>query len=372
MKRAICKVKYKNLVYLFYKNLVKRSTLLFSILTALLISIFTILSLFTGRQDALKPDIAIHQNKKEKKITWYTSLPQRHAARIGNAFSIKHGIDIQIVRAATFLIRRRLLNEIERGGSMADVLTIADIGTFEALQNQGHLLYYNSQHYKSYPAQFKLDGYWAVFALFGICMAYDETKLRNPPTRWSDLLDERWKGRIGLEDISEAGSQYGQYYLLREKLGKTFWKALLQRQKPRIYKKTIDLANAVLKGEIDVAAEFSIHTVYSYRQKKGTSLQGVYPKEGIPVIANPVAILSGTKRPDEAKRFFDFLLSQEGQTLMQNLNYKYSIRNGLESLSGIPSLKELNLLLPTDTIDYIQKRDAYISEFNQFLSNPAK
>ncbi len=46
-------------------------------------------------------------------LTWYTSVPQSHADRIANAFRIKTGIDVKIVRSSTFVIRERLMSEIE-------------------------------------------------------------------------------------------------------------------------------------------------------------------------------------------------------------------------------------------------------------------
>jgi len=200
-------------------------------------------------------------------------------------------------------------------------------------------------------------------------MAYNESRIDTPPQRWIDLLDDRWRGRIGLEDINTAGSQYGQYYMLREKLGAKFWEELLSVQEPRIYYRTEELANALLEGEIDIAGEFSIHTVYSYRVKKGVSIQGIYPEEGIPLVVNPVAIINQTVHPEEAKIFLDFLLSQRGQELMQRLNYKYSIREDVTSLEGIPSLDNLNILRPENAVEYGRKRSEYIQEFNSFLGS---
>ena len=116
-----------------------------------------------------------------------------------------------------------------------------------------------------------------------MCMAYDESRIENPPKQWTDLLNEKWRGRIGLEDINTAGSQYGQYYMLREKLGVEFWKRLLSVQMPKIYYRTEALANALLAGEIDIAGQFSIHTVYDYKVKRKTSIKGVYPAGRDPI-----------------------------------------------------------------------------------------
>ncbi len=329
----------------------------------------TLYFLLARDDDIPKPKITVNALPTTSTITWYTSIPQVHAERLANAFRVETGIDVEFVRDSTFIIRDRLMSEIENGSTAADIVTIADIGTFIELKNQGNLMKYTSTHYRSYGEEYKEPSYWAIFAGFGICMAYDESRLDTPPQHWVDLLDERWKGRIGLEDINTAGSQYGQYYMLREKLGIGVWEELLSVQQPRIYYRTEELANALLEGEIDIAGEFSIHTVYSYRVKKGTSIQGIYPEQGIPLVVNPTAIINQTDQVEEAKIFLDFLLSQKGQELMQRLNYKYSVRENVTPLEGIPSFGNLNVLQPADVADYARKRDDYIQEFNRFLES---
>lgn len=321
----------------------------------------------TGNDNKPKPEIVVDTKSTTSTVTWYTSIPQRHADRLVNAFKIETGIDVKIVRSSTFIVRERLMSEIEKGTIEADVITIADIGTFIELKNQGHLMKYVSPHYKNFSEEYKDTGYWAVFAGFGMCMAYDESRIDTPPQHWTDLLNERWRGRIGLEDINTAGSQYGQYYMLREKLGVEFWKELLSVQKPKIYYRTEALANALLEGEIDIAGEFSIHIVYDHKVERKTSIKGIYPEEGIPLIVNPVAIINQTDHPEEAKIFLDFLLSGRGQELMQRLNYKYSIREGMAPLDGIPSLDNLNILRPKNGTEYARKRSEYIQEFNSFF-----
>lgn len=329
----------------------------------------TSLFYITQNDNKLEPEIVVTTLPTANIVTWYTSIPLRHAESLANAFTTETGIDVEIVRDSTFIINERLMSEIENGATEADVLTIADIGIFIELKNNGQLMKYDSPHYIKYAEEYKDPGYWAIFAGFGICMAYNENLIDAPPQHWTDLLNDRWKGRIGLEDINTAGSQYGQYYMLREILGKEFWGKLLSIQEPRIYYKTTDLANALLEGEIDIAGQFSIHTVYDYRVKKGTPIQGIYPEEGIPLVVNVVAILNQTDHPEEAKIFLNFLLSRRGQELMQGSNYKYSLRDGIAPLEEIPSLDDLNILLPENAVEYGSKRSEYIQEFNSFLGS---
>jgi len=330
---------------------------------------FTMSLLYITQSDNRpRPEISVSTLPIVSSVTWYTSLPQRDAESLANAFKTETGIGVEIVRNSTFVINERLMSEIESGSTEADVLTVADVGIFIELKNQGHLMKYDSPHYVKYSEEYNDPGYWAALAGFGICMAYNEHLTDNPPQHWTDLLDDRWKGRIGLEDINTAGSQYGQYYILREILGREFWEELLSTQEPRIYYTTTDLADALLEGEIDIAGEFSTHTVYSYRVQKGVPIQGIYPDEGIPFIVNLVAILNQTERQEEAKTFLNFLISRRGQELMQGSNYKYSLQDGMIPLEEIPSLDELNILLPENASEYMSKRSEYIREFNSFLA----
>lgn len=335
----------------------------------IIIAVLLLLLSCTRLQDNnnTEPEIIIEKPQPTRSVTWYTSFPQIFSERFANAFTSETGIGVKIVRNSTFIVRDKLMSEIENGSTEADILSIADIGTFIELKNRGLLMKYDSIYYKDYLEQYKDPDYWAMSAAFGICMAYDESKITDPPKHWTDLLDEKWQGRIGLEDINTAGSQYCEYYILRELLGKEFWEKLLSTQKPKIYYRTEELANALLDGDIDIAGEFSISTVYNFRVKRGTPLKGIYPEEGIPFVLTPVAIMKDAKHIEEAKIFFDFILSKEGQELMQQLTYKYSIRKDVLPLQGKPPLDVLNILSPQNPNDYLEKRDKYIKEFGGLL-----
>ncbi|MFC2060115.1 extracellular solute-binding protein [Chloroflexota bacterium] len=156
---------------------------------------FSILYFFiTSDGDRSKPEITVNTLPATSTITWYTSVPQAHAERLSNAFRADTGIDVELVRDSTFIIRDRLMAEIENGSTEADIVTLADIGTFNELRSRGYLMKYTSAHYKYFGEEYKEPGYWVVFAGFGICMAYDENRMDTPPQHWIDLLDERWRG----------------------------------------------------------------------------------------------------------------------------------------------------------------------------------
>lgn len=113
--------------------------------------------------------------------------------------------------------------------------------------------------------------------------------------------------------------------------------------------------------------DITIAAMPTYATIKGTTIHGIYPEEGIPLILNPIAIMNQTEHPEEAKRFMDFLLSKEGQELVQRLSYKYSVREDVSPLEGEPPLGGLNILNPENETDYLAKRGVYSQEFSNFM-----
>lgn len=47
---------------------------------------------------------------------------------------------------------------------------------------------------------------------------------------------------------------------------------------------------------------------------KGAPIEFTFPKEGVSIVTEPVAMLKNAKNPQAAKAFIDFLLSTEGRS----------------------------------------------------------
>ena len=108
----------------------------------------------TSNNNKSKPEILVETTPTTGFMTWYTSTPQIFAERMTNTFKIKTGIEVKIIRNSTFIVREILLSEIKNGKTKADVVSIADIGTYIELKNQGHLMKYSSPQYKHYPEKY--------------------------------------------------------------------------------------------------------------------------------------------------------------------------------------------------------------------------
>jgi iron(III) transport system substrate-binding protein len=72
----------------------------------------------------------------------------------------------------------------------------------------------------------------------------------------------------------------------------------------------------------------------------------------------PIAILKGAPHPNAAKLFVDFLLSEEGQTLINNeIMATYSMRKGMKPPAGQLPMDQAKPLTPKN-LDAYEKASA--------------
>lgn len=307
--------------------------------------------------------------KAEGELTWYTSLSERDAQAFLSQFSKKYPfIRTQLVRGGSFTIAEQVAAEIAAGRVQGDVLHLLDPATFVGLRNQGSLLAYDSPEARDIPGAYKDPGYWAGMRAVTLGIAYDTRRLgkEQAPQRWEDLLQPRFKGKLGLKDAETAGAAYALVFLLRERYGTAFWERM-GAQQPKVYKTVAQLQEALQRGEITVAAG----DVGGGESEGGTAPAGlafVWPKDAVPMMVGPVAILAGAAHPNCARLFEDFLLSDAGQRLVVQQLGDYALRPSVGPPAGRAPLASLRLVVPSaGWSDYAAKRDLLRKEFSELM-----
>jgi iron(III) transport system substrate-binding protein len=305
----------------------------------------------------------------EGQLNWYTSLPDRDAKAFVDAFRRKYQfIDARVRRSSTFDTISQVNDEIDAGEVKADVVHVLDVGVFIELRRRGELMRYALPEESAIDDRFREPGYWWAMRLVAIGMAYNTKTLPadRAPRTWEDLLRPEFQGKIGFKDASTAGSAYAEYFLPRERLGTLFWERVA-RQKPQIFRSADDVTAALLDGRILVAGEMAGYAMVGAREE-GKPIVGVFPKEGVPFIPGPVAILARARHQNAARLFVDYALSREGQALFRDLGNAYSARKDVAPLKGQPPLNQLDLRTPTGGWEeYLQKQSALRTEFEKLF-----
>lgn len=314
---------------------------------------------------AASPEETIELARREGELSWYTSLPQDGAEEFLALFEEKHPyITTHLVRGSTFDTVQRLQTEIESGNVQADVLHVLDVAVFTQLRRKGALLQYSSPEERAIPTAYKDPGYWSALRVVGLCIAYDPQRLspEKAPTTWPELLDDKWRGRVGLKDAQTAGSAYAHYYFLREEYGVSYW-SRMAAQHPRIYKTSDETLDALEAGEVELVSGAMGYSVYD-RKRAGRSIRAVWPEDGVPMMLGPVAILRSAPHRNAAKLFLDYALSQSGQKALQDILGGESVRSDVEPPEERAPLTKMRVLSPAGGwTEYADRQETLRSEY---------
>ncbi|HEY3165685.1 MAG TPA: extracellular solute-binding protein, partial [Candidatus Binatia bacterium] len=191
--------------------------------------------------------------------------------------------------------------------------------TLYLLAKRGHTEPYNSPEAKPFPDSFRDPaGGWVAAYLQLNVIAYN-TKLvakSEAPKGYDDLLNPKWKGKMGLDD-----KQYIWFDGLLKVMGRDKGLAYFKRlatQGIHFRSGNTLLANLLAAGEFGVLINARPESVDELKQK-GAPVEWVASR---PTTANvlPIAVAKNAQHPNAAKLFMDHMLSEEGQRILSAMS----------------------------------------------------
>jgi iron(III) transport system substrate-binding protein len=309
--------------------------------------------------------------RKEGKVALATSVSAAGFPRFLQAFMAKYPfIDATsgLYSAPTGRVLARIDAEMQSRNLNFDVLHVANLAPYLAMARKGQLLGYRSPELDAYPPQAHDRDLWATARIIGVIMAYNKNVLSpaQAPARWADLLKPEFKGRKMIIQDAAAGTSFNQMYMLEKRLGLGFMREW-GRQEPVIVATAAQLIDMLVRGEALLAATVDHFRAFEPDAVKA-GIVGVYPEEGMPIAVAPVAIFKDAPHPNAARLFIDYVLSEEGQTLLAiDIFGAYSLRNGLPAPPGQKPLAETKPLLPSDLDDYEQAAESFPETFERYF-----
>jgi iron(III) transport system substrate-binding protein len=252
--------------------------------------------------------------KQEGELTWYTSHYTSEAAEeLGAEFSKLYGVKVNVVRTTAQVAYQRLLQDLKNNQIICDVFSSTDVGHLVRLKAEGKFEKYTPEDVsKILPAfqNFDPDGYYHATSGGMVVLTYNTAKVKaeDAPKKWQDLLDIKWKGKVSLGHPGFSG-YVGTWVLMMKNLYGWSYFEKLEQNKPQIGRSINDTVTALNAGERQVAAGADGSTLFS--AARGNPLAVSYPSDGSVLIIAPSAIVKGTKHPNAAKLFMEYLDSIE-------------------------------------------------------------
>lgn len=294
----------------------------------------------------------------------YTSQPDADAAATAAAFEALYpDVNVEVFRSGTEQVIARFLLEAEAGEPQADVLLLADAPTFELLKER-ELLQAHTPEGNVVPVEFHdPDGfYFGTKALASLIM-YNTNMVDEPVGSWAEFAALP-AGQIIMPSPSYSGAAAFNLGVITgdERLGWEFYESLAEADV------TLVQGNgAVLRGVAEGERPYGMVVDYLPLRAMldGSPVGVVFPKEGVPVITEPAAIVAGTPNIEAARAFIDFLVSEAGMQLAVDLGY-LPLSDAVEPPAGFTALSDLSVL-PADAAELAASREADKERFAELF-----
>lgn len=309
--------------------------------------------------------------KAEGKLVYYTDLIIDQIVRpMVTAFEAKYGVKVEYSRADSQDTIIKVLGEHRAGRMQADVFGLTS--GLQALIEAGAVRKFAPVNAAAIPAQFKdPNQYWVSTNYYVMTPAVNTDLVtdKDRPKSYADLLDPRWRDKIVWKPNDMSGAPGFIANALRnmgEEKGMDYLRSLAgQRIKP-IGGSARAVLDQVVAGEYPLVLQiFNHHAALS--AKKGAPVQWLKMNEPAMVQMTLVTLTAGSRNPNAAQLFVEFMLSKEGQDLFQKADYfptRSDTRNSMPELAPATGGFKANFITPDETAkDYERWARLYIELF---------
>lgn len=269
----------------------------------------------------------------------YSAGPKPLSSALAKAFEKQTGIAVELFQSNSGKVMARY--QAEKANPQVDVIISASWGHAITLDAKGDLLAYTSPNAAKVPASLKTSTYVAQGAA-ALAIVYNTTSGVTPPTAWADLTKAEYKDRVTMPDPAKSGAALSLVEGLVSRQKDGAWSLLRQLKDNGMI---IPGANAAALNPVLQGARSVVFGAVDYislgLKKKGEKIEVVYPKDGTVLAPRPIMIVKTAKHVDAAKKFVDFVLSKEGQTLVAG-RYILPARTDVKALR--PGWGALNII----------------------------
>ena len=298
--------------------------------------------------------------KKEGTLTFYTTIAEKDLPVIVQPFEKKYGIKLNIWRAGTDKVLQRTIQEARANRNDVDVVHYGS-PEMEALARERILKPVDDPVHKDLmPGSVPAHRMWAATILSVWVQAYNTNavKKQDLPKKWDDLLDPKWKGKLGIEGKDDDWFATVVQLLGGEQKGVAFFRKLADTNGISVRKGHTLLTNMVVSGEVPLAL-----TVYNYMpeqaKQKGAPIDWFVIEPAI-ARSNAVGVAAKAKHPNAALLFYEYLLGPEGQKAMTSIDYVPTNTKVPAPLKGIK-------IVTTDPVRSLDESEKWSKLFEEIV-----
>lgn len=207
------------------------------------------------------------------------------------------------------------------GGGLSPFLKLKEEGLLERYKVSKEILKKLPKLCAGVP-NYDQDFYWYGIVLSGFGILYNKKVLKffnlPIPKTWKDLKNPSFYSLVGAADPRHSGSMHMMYEIILQSYGwKEGWKTILGMggNVKNFSVSASEVARETSTGEVAVSLCIDTYALSQIEINGKENMGFVLPEEETVINPDCIGILKGAPNIDVAKKFIDFLLSEEGQIL---------------------------------------------------------
>jgi len=287
--------------------------------------------------------------KAEGELMLYTSIAQNDIEPVIKPFEEKYGIKVTVWRASGGDVLQRTTQEQKAGRATVDAIHIS-APEMEALRREELLQKIESPYFADLiDGAVPQDKEWVSTLLSVWVQAYNSDLIKKDelPKTYADLLDPKWKGKLGFE-MEDIDWFIGVVRSMGDEKGLQYFRDMVKTNGLSVRKGHTLLNNMVIAGEVPVGL-----TLYNYmpiQAKKSGAPIDWFALEPAIARSNGIGVAKTAPHPNAAALFTDYMLS-DGQAVLASLDYVPTSRKVKSPLENVA----IKIADPADKLDNAKK-----------------
>ncbi|WP_258084067.1 thiamine ABC transporter substrate-binding protein [Thermococcus thermotolerans] len=287
-------------------------------------------------------------------------------------FEEKYGIKVNLVLIgdAGEVLNRLVL---EKDNPQADVVVGIDNSYLAKAIDAGILEPYKPANADVIP-QWIIDSFDPTFHLtpydYGyIAINYRKDMVQNPPKSLEDLTKPEWKGKLIIEDprTSSPGmafllwtiAVYGDDWL-------NYWERLKEND-VQIVKGWSEAWGAFSEGEYPLVLSYATSPAATVYYENNTNVGAVAFSEGNYLQIEGAGIVKGAKNKELAKKFIEFLISEEAQEKLPLNQWMYPVNRNVKLPEVFSYAVKVEEPVTVDPKEIEKNYDLWLKQWTQLM-----
>ncbi len=277
----------------------------------------------------------------------YTSESQDLATELIEKFiDANPKVTYELFRSGTGDVISKIDTELQTGQTEANVVWMADIGYIYGLDKKGLVHHYTPENAKKISDAYKYnDGMAHEVRLIYNVIAYNTTKVTNPPKDWTDMTAAEYNGVFAMANPNYSGGAFTNLVVHVQNEDLVGWGFYddLKKNNVKFEQSNGNLQTKVSSGEYSAVA--IVDFMARNATNEGSPVETVWPASGAVLVPTPIALLStlDDSNTKAAEAFINFTMEEETQKLFVEQGY-IPVNEAAGSPKGAPKVSEIKVM----------------------------